>query len=133
MDSRGFLTGIDERTHIEKQGEKAVYTEDEGKTWTEISMESTVSMNMWGFSKSILKELETGFAEFLKHDLPDNPNKAEYFLPMAVDALLQEGKASVQVQASRDKWYGVTYKEDKQQVVAAIAQLKQQGLYPQEF
>ncbi|MCI8496149.1 MAG: nucleotidyltransferase [Lachnospiraceae bacterium] len=132
-DSEGFLAGIDERTHIEKKGDKAEYTEDDGQTWTEVSMDSTVSMNLWGFSKSILTELENGFVEFLKNELPGNPKKAEYFLPFAVDALLQEGKATVQVLTSQDKWYGVTYKEDKEMVVKAIAGLKEQGLYPEEF
>ncbi len=132
-DAQGFLTGIDERTHIEKRGEQAVFTEDGGQTWEELSMDSTVSMNMWGFSNSILKELETGFTKFLKQDLPEHPMKAEYFLPFAVDALLKEDKASVQVLASLDKWYGVTYKEDKKLVVNAISQLKKQGLYPEDF
>lgn len=132
-DAQGFLTGIDERTHIEKRGAGAAFTEDEGKTWTELSMDSTVSMNMWGFSQSILKELESGFVEFLKNDLPKNPLKAEYFLPFAVDGLLSEGKASVQVLTSQDKWYGVTYKEDKEMVVKAISELKKQGLYPDNF
>lgn len=132
-DKEGFLTEICERTHIEKQGDKAVYTEDDGATWTELPMDSIVSMNIWGFSESILKELETGFVKFLKEELPDNPMKAEYYLPMAVGDLLQEGKASVQVLNSRDKWFGVTYKEDKEQVVKAIAELKQQGQYPEEF
>lgn len=132
-DAEGFLTGINERTHIEKRGAGAAFTEDEGKTWTELSMDSTVSMNMWGFSQSILKELESGFVEFLKNNLPKNPLKAEYFLPFAVDGLLSEGKASVQVLNSQDKWYGVTYKEDKEMVVKAISELKKQGLYPENF
>lgn len=132
-DVQGFLTGIDERTHIEKRGEQAVFTEDGGQTWEEVSMDSTVSMNMWGFSNSILKELEAGFTKFLKQDLPEHPMKAEYFLPFAVDALLKEDKARVQVLTSLDKWYGVTYKEDKKLVVNAISQLKKQGLYPEEF
>ena len=71
--------------------------------------------------------------KFLKEELPDNPMKAEYYLPMAVGDILREGKASVQVLNSRDKWFGVTYKEDKEQVVKAIAELKQQGQYPEEF
>lgn len=132
-DAEGFLKEIEERTHIEKRGESAAFTEDDGKTWTEVSVDSTVSMNMWGFSKSILEELETGFVEFLRNELPKNPLKAEYFLPTAVGKLLQEDKASVQVLTSEDKWYGVTYKEDKQMVVEAIAGLKKQGLYPEEF
>lgn len=132
-DEAGFLTDIQERTHIEKRNGGAMYTEDDGATWQELSMDSTVSMNMWGFSESIIKELETGFRKFLQEELPKNPLKGEYFLPFAVDELLKEGKASVQVLSSMDKWYGVTYKEDKEMVVNAIAELKKQGLYPEEF
>lgn len=132
-DAEGFLTDIHERTHIEKKNGGAAYTEDEGKSWTELSMDSTVSMNMWGFSQSVLGELETGFRKFLDQELPVNPLKAEYFLPFAVDELLKNKKASVQVLTSMDKWYGVTYKEDKEMVVDAIAKLKEQGLYPKEF
>ena len=132
-DAQGFLAGIVERTHIEKRGEQAVFTEDGGATFQEIPMDSTVSMNLWGFSNSILQELEIGFRQFLEEELPQNPLKAEYYLPFAVDGLLQQGKASVQVLTSQDKWYGVTYKEDKEMVVNAIAGLKQQGLYPEEF
>lgn len=132
-DAEGFLTDIHERTHIEKKNGGAAYTEDEGKSWTELSMDSTVSMNMWGFSQSVLGELETGFRKFLDQELPVNPLKAEYFLPFAVDELLKNKKASVKVLTSMDKWYGVTYKEDKEMVVDAIAKLKEQGLYPKEF
>lgn len=132
-DGEGFLKEIEERTHIEKRGEGAAFTEDDGQSWTEIPMDSLVSMNMWGFSKSILSELELGFTGFLRNELPANPLKAEYYLPTAVGGLLREGKASVQVLTSRDKWYGVTYKEDKKMVVDAIANLKKQGLYPEVF
>lgn len=132
-DEAGFLTDIHERTHIEKRNGGAAYTEDDGATWHELPMDSTVSMNMWGFSKSILKELEAGFQKFLKEELPKNPLKGEYFLPFAVDELLQQNKASVQVLTSGDKWYGVTYKEDKEMVINAIAGLKKQGMYPEEF
>lgn len=132
-DAQGFLEEIVERTRIEKRGEGAAFTEDDGNTWTEVSTDSIVSMNMWGFSKSLLKELETGFKDFLENELPDNPLKAEYFLPTAVGKLLKDDKASVRVLTSQDKWYGVTYKEDKEMVVEAIAGLKKQGLYPEEF
>lgn len=132
-DEAGFLTDIHERTHIEKRNGGAAYTEDDGATWHELPMDSTVSMNMWGFSKSILKELEAGFQKFLKEELPKNPLKGEYFLPFAVDELLQQNKASVQVLTSGDKWYGVTYKEDKEMVINAIAGLKKQGMYPEKF
>ena len=132
-DGNGFLAEICERTHIEKRGEQAFFTEDDGATWVEIPMDSTVSMNIWGFSGSILKELELGFENFLKTELPANPLKAEYYLPMAVGDLLKAGKAEVQVLNSRDRWFGVTYKEDKEMVMEAIAGLKAQGAYPEEF
>lgn len=132
-DAEGFLREIVESTHIEKRGGGAAFTEDDGNTWTEVSTDSIVSMNMWGFSKSLLKELEIGFKDFLQNELPKNPLKAEYFLPTAVGKLLKEEKASVRVLTSEDKWYGVTYKEDKKMVVDAIAGLKDQGLYPENF
>lgn len=128
-----FLKEITERTHIEKREEKAVYTEDEGKSWMYISTESIVSMNMWGFTESILGELQERFADFLEENLQKNPLKCEYFLPSVVDALIKEGKASVKVLKSEDKWYGVTYKEDKPFVMEAIEKLKEDGIYPREF
>ncbi|MDO5538771.1 MAG: sugar phosphate nucleotidyltransferase [Eubacteriales bacterium] len=133
IDENSFLTDIHERTRIEKHGEGAAYTEDEGKTWTDIPKGSLASMNMWGFSRSMMDELEKGFPRFLKENLPVNPLKCEYFLPFAVDDLLKEGKASVQVLKTEDKWYGVTYKEDKPMVVKAIQSLKDAGLYPQNL
>lgn len=132
-DAHGFLEEITERTHIEKRGDGAAFTEDDGKSWTNVLIDSIVSMNIWGFSESLLKELEAGFTKFLEDELPGNPLKAEYYLPMAVGKLLKEDKAIVQVLMSQDKWYGVTYKEDKKMVVEAIAELKRQGLYPEEF
>ena len=132
-DEEGFLKDINERTHIEKRDGGAAYTEDDGATWTELPMDATVSMNMWGFSASILKELKERFPVFLKKNLSVNPMKCEYFLPEVVSNLLSEGKATVEVRKSLDKWYGVTYKEDKPFVVAAIQSLKDQGLYPQKL
>lgn len=132
-DEEGHLIKINERTHIEKREGGAVYTEDDGKTWVEIPEGSTVSMNMWGFSASILKELKDRFAKFLDENLEGNPLKCEYFLPFVVDELLSEKKATVKVLKSMDKWYGVTYKEDKPVVVAAIQKLKDEGLYPQKL
>ncbi|MEY8516296.1 sugar phosphate nucleotidyltransferase [Lachnospiraceae bacterium 29-84] len=132
-DEQGFLTQIVERTQIEKHGDIAEFTEDGGVSFRKIAMDSVASMNFWGFSEALLGELEAGFVQFLQEELPKNPMKAEYFLPFAVDRLLKEGKASVQVLNSQDKWYGVTYKEDKKMVVDAIAGLKQQGMYPEEF
>ena len=103
-DEEGHLVKINERTHIEKRGEGAAYTEDDGATWTALSADSTVSMNMWGFSASILTELKNRFSEFLDRNLSGNPLKCEYFLPFVVDELLQEKKATVKVLKSEDKW-----------------------------
>lgn len=132
-DEHGYLTGIQERTHIEKRGKGAAYTEDDGATFTDIPIDSIVSMNMWGFTASILKELKERFPLFLKENLKKNPLKCEYFLPSVVGELLEEGKATVEVLKSEDKWYGVTYKEDKPVVVAAIQKLKDEGKYPQKL
>ena len=132
-DEDGYLKDIDERTHIEKKDGGAAYTEDDGATWTALPMDATVSMNMWGFSASILKELKDRFPLFLEKNIEKNPLKCEYFLPFVVDELLGEKKATVKVLKSMDKWYGVTYKEDKPFVVAAIQSLKDQGLYPQKL
>lgn len=130
MDAQGYLADIHERTHIEKRGNGAAYTEDEGKTWIPISGDAIVSMNMWGFSESILGELQSRFSAFLEENLEKNPLKCEYFLPFVVDELLKEGRATVAVEKSQDKWFGVTYKEDKPMVMAAIQNLKDQGVYP---
>ncbi len=132
-DAEGHLVKINERTHIERRGTETAYTEDDGLTWHVIPQGSTVSMNMWGFSASILEELKVRFIIFLEENLEKNPQKCEYFLPFVVDELLLEGRATVQVLKSEDKWYGVTYKEDKPQVVSAIRALKEQGLYPQKL
>ncbi len=130
-DGNGMLMGIHERTHIEKRGDVGVYTEDEGKTWVEIPRGSTVSMNMWGFGESLLEELKVRFDRFLAKGLSENPQKCEYFLPSVVGELLDEGKATVKVLPSEDRWYGVTYKEDKPVVTEAIARMKSDGLYPE--
>jgi len=128
-----FLLGIKERTRIEKKNGGAAYTEDDGKTWTPISEESLVSMNMWGFTNHILTELKDRFKQFLDRNLPVNPLKCEYFLPNVVGELLKEDKAAVKVLKTMDKWYGVTYKEDKQRVVSAIGRMKRDGLYPEKL
>lgn len=133
MDTNGYLKNICERVHIEKRADGAAYTEDDGKTWVDISPDSIVSMNMFGFTQSILKELKNRFSAFLDANLKTNPLKCEFFLPTVVGELLQEDKATVEVLKSEDKWYGVTYKEDKAVVVRAIQQLKDIGLYPQNL
>ena len=124
-----FLTQVTERTKIEK-GEPPRYTEDDGATWTDLSADTIVSMNMWGFTRSFLDEALTRFPAFLDKALAENPEKGEYFLPTVVSQLIDEGKARVKVLRSEDKWYGVTYREDKPTVTAAIAEKTAAGLYP---
>ena len=92
-----------------------------------------MSMNLWGFSGSILEELYSRFPLFLRENLAKNPLKCEYQLPTVVDRLLKESKATVEVLHTPDQWYGVTYKEDKPTVKAAIRTLKAQGDYPEQF
>ncbi len=133
MNERGELVAIHERTRIEKQDGGIAYTEDEGATWVPVPEETIVSMNMWGFTSSILKELKGRFPAFLDRGLEENPMKCEYFLPAVVSKLLAEEKAAVAVLKSADKWYGVTYKEDKPVVVAAIQKMKDEGLYPENL
>lgn len=132
-DEQGHLADIHERTRVEKHGDKAEYTEDNGASWTYLPEDTLVSMNMWGFTSSILTELEKRFTVFLDQNLPVNPEKCEYFLPFVVDELLKEDKAQVTVLKSADKWYGVTYKEDKPMVMDAIQGLKDSGYYPKKL
>ncbi len=132
-DGNGKLTEITERVRIEKRADGPAFTEDEGKTWTGLEGDTIVSMNMWGFTGSMLREIDCRFTAFLKDNLEKNPLKCEYFLPFVVDELIREGKAEVTVLKSRDRWYGVTYKEDKPVVVNAIQALKDQGRYPQKL
>ena len=133
VDEHGMLEGIQERTHIEKRGEEAVYTEDSGKSWVSILKFSTVSMNLWGFQKSMINELEAKFTTFLDKEVSKNPLKSEYFLPSVVGELLDERRASVKVLQSKDKWFGVTYKKDKEVVVNAIREFKEKGIYPKNL
>ena len=128
-DSNGYLATINERTRVEKYDGGIHYTED-GENWVRLPEETIVSMNLWGFTPSFLEEVAVRFPVFLAHALQTNPAKAEYYLPFAVEALLNEGKADVKILRSPDKWYGVTYAADKPQVVAALKEKTAEGLYP---
>ena len=129
-DDNGYLKQITERTKIEKYAGGIHFTEDDGATWTDLGFDTPVSMNMWGYTSSFLKEIEARFPRFLAVDVPKNPAKAEFFLPKTVSELLSEEKATVKVLRSEDKWYGVTYAADKPQVVAALKEKTEAGLYP---
>lgn len=127
-DGQSYLTGITERTRIsiDKQG---VISDPEAGI---IPAGTTVSLNTWGFTPSILKELDTGLREFFSPTgkMAANPQKAEYYLPSAVDHLLQTGQATVQVLPTSAKWYGVTYQDDKPKLAEALRHMTEAGDYP---
>lgn len=129
-DEHSFLVRVTERTRIEAEGADARFTEDGGETWTHLSGDTVVSMNLWGFTRSFMDEARARFPAFLDKTLAENPLKGEYFLPSVVTQLLDEHKARVKVLRSADKWYGVTYREDRPVVLGAIADMTASGLYP---
>lgn len=133
LDPEKHLVAINERTRIEKRDGGIAYSEDDGETWISLDPDTLVSMNMWGFTQSMMEEIRRGFPGFLEKGLSENPMKCEYYLPSVVSGLLAEDRASVTVLESEDKWYGVTYKEDKPVVVEAIQSLKDAGIYPQDL
>lgn len=127
--AEGYLKEINERTKIMWREEKIQYTEDE-ETWITVPRGTTVSMNFWGFTQSIMKEMKERFPIFLDKAMVENPLKAEFFLPLVIDQLLKEDKAKIKILKSSERWHGVTYKEDKEGVVAALQAMKDKGLYP---
>ena len=126
----GYLVDICERTRIEKTAGGARFTEDGGVTYRPMDPESLVSMNLWGFPRRMVEELWARFPVFLEKTMRENPLKGEFFLPFAVNDLLTEKKARVQVLSSRDQWYGVTYQEDKPMVSAALRKMAEEEFYP---
>ena len=126
----GYLVEVTERTKIEKYEGGIHFTEDDGATWTDVAADTTVSMNMWGYTPSFIDEIEARFPAFLDKVLGKNPGKAEFFLPSTVSELLAEDKATVKVLHSADTWYGVTYAADKPVVVAALKEKTAEGKYP---
>ena len=124
----GNLSHIVEVQKIALQDGHAVYEEDEN--WKPIDDHALVSMNFWGFTPKIFDELEPIFKDFLEKNLESNPMKCEHVIPTAVGDLVRDGKITVKMLSSKDKWFGVTYKEDKPDVVAKIAEKKASGEYP---
>ncbi|NLC43638.1 MAG: nucleotidyltransferase [Clostridiales bacterium] len=132
VSENGYLEDINERTRIEKREGKSQYTED-GENWVTIPKGSIVSMNLWGFTYSFLKELEEKFPIFLNRSIEEDPLKGEFFLPSVVDSLLKEDKATARVLHTPDKWFGVTYREDKPLVAAALQKMQDSGVYPHKL
>ena len=130
VDEQGMLTDIVETHQIEMVPEGAAVRTEEGMQ--PIDIESPVSMNMWGLTPEFFHILEEGFEEFLSQ-IPESDLKAEYLLPTIIGELLKEQKVEVKVLKSHDKWFGVTYKEDKEAVVEAIRSLVANGVYPEKL
>lgn len=130
VDENRMLSEIVETSNIIKTAEGAAVQTEDGQT--PIDVESEVSMNMWGLSPKFFKVLDKGFAEFLEKLDPENL-KGEYLLPIIIGDLLKEGRMKVEVWKSHDEWFGVTYKEDKPDVVAAIQKLIAKGVYPEKL
>ncbi len=130
VNSNGQLSDVTERTKIIRRGEK-VYYEDDG-TPVELDENSIVSMNCWCFPPQMLQNLQGRFNEFFK-TVSDNPLKAEFYLPFAVSDMLEDGECTVDVLTTNDKWFGVTYKEDRPLVVKSIQDMKDNGIYPQNM
>jgi len=130
-DAGGYLKSITERTQIEVHDGEIIFAEPNGDSgWIEEG--TPVSMNLFGFSESFMPELSAQFAEQFDKLVADNPVKGEFYLPAAVSRLIAEDKARVKLLVTHDKWYGMTYKEDKEAVKKAMAAKTAAGLYPQD-
>jgi NDP-sugar pyrophosphorylase family protein len=125
----GYLTAIVERTRIEKY-ENGIHFTVDGENWEDLAADTPVSMNMWGYTPAFLEEIAARFPKFIAEEVPNNPAKAEMYLPMTVGELLFEGKATVKVLRTADQWFGVTYAADKPVVVAALKAMAEEGQYP---
>ena len=133
LSAQGWLTSVTERKQIMRRKDGIAFTEDGGETWEGLNPEAIVSMNFWALGKAFMKEIENGFPAALDKILEENPLKGEHLLPIMIDQLIKEEKASIHVLESPEQWYGITYQEDKEDVRAAIQALKDKGFYPQRL
>ena len=129
IDQNSYLKEVHERTSISKRGNEIVFTENNQEF--EIKRNTVVSMNFWGFTPQIFNETEKQFYQFLKENY--QTEKEEFYLPLVINSLLKNKKATVKVIETTSKWMGVTYKEDKENVVLKVEELKQKGIYPKEL
>ncbi|MEG0740621.1 MAG: sugar phosphate nucleotidyltransferase [Clostridia bacterium] len=129
MGEQNHLTDLVERTHIISTVDGPLMTED-GQNYSRLSPDAVVSMNMWGFPVCMMERLAESFPQFLRRALKENPLKAEFFLPTVVDEQLRAGHASVTVHTTPDRWFGVTYRQDKPLVMEALQRMTVEGRYP---
>ena len=127
MDAQNNLTEVVETKNIIKTSDGA---EADG---IKIDTESLVSMNMWGLTPAFLETLEEGFKVFFKEEVPEDPMKAEYLIPIFIGQQLDQGKMSVKVLKSNDTWYGMTYKEDVAAVKESFSEMLKDGLYREDL
>ena len=130
VDENGQLVDVVERTKIQRINGVVSYTED-GEEWFELPEESFASMNCWCFMPELIDEIEKYFIEFLSTEVIENPLKSEFYIPLLVRDMLNAKKCTVDVIETDDKWFGVTYKEDKPDVVKSITALVNEGKYPE--
>lgn len=131
-DDNANLTGIRETKEIGWKDSIIVYPNEDGNDAV-IPEGTVVSMNFWGFTATMMDEIRNGFPEFLDDAIANNPLKGEYLLPIKVGEMLEQGKVNVKVLEATDKWYGVTYKEDRDVVVEAFKRMKAEGKYPEKL
>lgn len=127
----GYLAEIVERKQIERQDGAVRFFNDE--EWVDVAPDSLVSMNMWALTPEVFTQLEEDIVDFLKYEVPLNLEKSECLIPTTIGKLIQKGEAKVKMYASHDTWQGVTYKEDKPGVMAALKGLKEEGIYPKRL
>jgi hypothetical protein len=125
-----YLKGVTELTSIERDGNAAKYTDDQGQKRS-LTADEIVSMNMWGFTPAVYPDMERLFIRFLKKY--GREPKREFYIPSAVNTLIVENGARVKVRRTTDTWFGMTYREDRPRVTDSIAQLIQQGVYPKSL
>lgn len=133
VSEEGHLTSIVERMKIMRRPEGIAYSDDDGETWTVLPEDTKVSMNFWGFTRSMMDAIIEGIDDFFKNDVPKNLLKSEYLLPSIVDQQIRSGRADVSVLPCHEQWCGVTYKEDCEAVKAELQSKKDKGLYPEKL
>lgn len=132
VDENGLLQSVTERTKIVRTDSGAAYLGDDGETWVPIDTDTIVSMNCWGFTPDVFKPLEKGFLAFLDGD-GGKALKSEYYLPASIDAQNRAGICDVKVYPTSERWFGVTYPEDKETVKREIRKMIERGIYPENL
>ena len=131
--AEGHLTTVVERTKIQRIDGVVKYLDDDNTTWVAVDDNTPVSMNVWGFTPDYFKYSQDFFVEFLKDPKNMENLKAEFFIPLMVNKLINEGTATVKVLDTTSKWFGVTYPEDRPETVAKIKALVESGEYPEKL